>query len=34
MKKKFIAGMIVALAMTGVFGNVSFAADNAAEVRA
>lgn len=33
MKKNFIAGIVVSLAMTGLFGGVSFAADKAADVK-
>ena len=33
MKKNLIAGIIVSLAMTGIFGGVSFAADKKAEVK-
>jgi hypothetical protein len=33
MKKNLIAGIVVSLAMTGMFGGVSFAADKAAEVK-
>jgi len=33
MKKNLIAGIVVSLSMTGMFGGVSFAADKAAEVK-
>ena len=33
MKKNLIAGVIVSLAMTGLFGGVSFAADKAADAK-
>ena len=33
MKKNLIAGIIVSLAMTGMFGGVSFAADKAADAK-
>ena len=33
MKKNFIAGVIVSLAMVGMFGGVSFAADKAADAK-
>ena len=33
MKKNFIAGVIVSLAVSGLFGGVSFAADKAADAK-